>query len=221
MFEIYNDKNTCLDVRYRAIGDLATNVYIIRDGSTTIVVDPADHADFIIQALGGDKLDAIFLTHHHIDHIGAACDLRDKTGAKVYASVLDSPIIDGRQPHPNNFGSVKPCPVDFEISKEGDISIGTLKFKALFTPGHSEGSMCLFADARDYGDGEQSNVLISGDLLFCGSIGRTDFNGGDMGKMISSLEKIFQLPDNTVVLTGHNAITTIGLERDRVYRHYC
>ena len=95
-----------------------------------------------------------------------------------------------------------------------------MPWKVILTPGHTEGSMCLFIDPQFGTDIAAAPVLVSGDTLFCGSIGRTDFQGGDMNAMRRSLKRLAALPDDTVVLPGHNDLTTIGAERKRVFAYY-
>ena len=100
------------------------------------------------------------------------------------------------------------------------LKIGDMPWKVILTPGHTEGGICLFIDPRFGTNPEGAPVLISGDTLFCGSIGRTDFQGGDMNAMRRSLKRLAVLPDETVVLPGHNSTTKIGNERKRVFAYY-
>ena len=105
---------------------------------------------------------------------------------------------------------------------DGDtLTVGNMKWKVIATPGHTPGGICLFLDS-EYGEYiERANVLISGDTLFAGSIGRTDFEGGNDAQMRKSLKRLSQLPDDTLVLPGHNSLTTIGDEQRRVFRYFC
>ena len=95
-----------------------------------------------------------------------------------------------------------------------------MAWKVVLTPGHTKGSMCLFIDPRFGNHPEGSPVLVSGDTLFCASIGRTDFEGGSMDDMRASLKRLAVLPDETLVLPGHNDLTTIGAERRRVFAQF-
>lgn len=215
-----NVKGTCVPVEYLVLGMLENNVYLISDGEATIVVDPSCQSEAIMEALGGRTLDAIVLTHRHFDHVGAAKELRDKTGALVIASKIDAPCISGKEKISPGDRKFDPCPIDHVVDDGDILKIGTMPWKVIFTPGHTKGSMCLFLDSQFGTDPEGAPVLVSGDTLFRGTIGRTDFPGGDMGDMRRSLKRLAVLPDSTVVLPGHNDLTTIGEERRRVFAHY-
>lgn len=210
---------TCVSVEYLILGPISNNVYIISDGSATIVVDPSCRADEILKALGNRKVDAIVLTHRHSDHVGAAKELREKTGATVIASAIDAPYISGEAKAHDDM-RFEPCPIDHTVSDGDILKIGNMPWKVLGTPGHTPGGICLFIDPQFGSNPAGAPVLISGDTLFCGSIGRTDFQGGDMGAMRRSLKRLAALPDETIVLPGHESLTKIGDERKRVFAFY-
>ena len=107
-----------------------------------------------------------------------------------------------------------------ELQDGAALHYGGRMLRCVLTPGHTPGSMCLFLDPRFGSDAAGAPLLISGDTLFCGSIGRTDFAGGSMDDMRHSLKKLATLPDNTIVLPGHNDLTTIAAERERTFAYY-
>lgn len=220
---VKNDKTyvvngACVDIEFLVLGYIQNNTYIISDGTSTIVVDPAKYPDRIIDALGGKKLDAIFVTHHHFDHVGALKELHEATGAPVYASAADSTIIENQ---PAGRPGADSCPVDVKLNDKDKVRIGAMEWKVIATPGHTPGCICFMLNAEDTAHPEAFNVLIAGDTLFCGSIGRTDFEGGDEKQMRASLRRLKQLPNDTLVLPGHNSLTTIGDEQRRVFAYYC
>ena len=199
-----------LAVKVLVMGPIENNVYIIDDGATTFVVDPTCQPEDILKALEGRTVDSIVLTHFHWDHVGAAKALRDATGARVVASAVDAPVIRGERKLDPSHRPFEPCPIDLEVSDGDIVSIGAMRWKVLLTPGHTPGSMCLFLED---GGLDKAPTLISGDTLFAGAHGRTDFVGGDPADMRVSLARLAQLPDNTVVLPGHNNPTTIAREK--------
>ncbi len=204
----------CVDVRFCVMGSLANNVYLISDDEGTLVVDPSAHAREIVDALGGKKLDAIVLTHSHWDHTGAAADLRALTGAPVIASEVEAPYIE-RPCEGDTSHRAKPCRVDRRVRTGDLVKVGGMEWKVIETPGHSSGSICLFIVPQFGKNPAGLPVLISGDTLFAGTTGRTDFKRGSRADMAKSIKKLAGLPDDTVVLPGHGELTTIGAERTR------
>ncbi len=202
MLDLKTVHGLCVDVDCLIMGPLQNNVYLISDDEAALVVDPAENAEAILSALGDKKLAAIVLTHGHWDHTGAAAELRRLSGAPVIAGVADADQIES----PSDIGTSRvsdPCPVDVRV-KTGDV---------VETPGHSPGSICLFIVPPFGNHADGLPVLVSGDTLFKGTFGRTDFEGGSMQEMGKSMKRLAALPDDVAVLPGHNDLTTIGNER--------
>lgn len=210
----------CVDIEFLILGMIQNNTYVISDGAGLLVVDPSADVERILQMIGDRTLDAIICTHHHHDHVGALRELKEATGASVYASAIDAPVIEN-QPAPPFGPTADSCKVDVTLKDNDVVTVGNMRWKVIATPGHTPGGICLFLDS-EYGEYiERANVLISGDTLFAGSIGRTDFEGGNDAQMKRSLKRLSQLPDDTLVLPGHNSLTTIGDEQRRVFRYFC
>lgn len=214
----YSVTGACVDVDYTVLGPVENNVFVVSDGSSTIVVDPAANVDRIMALVGNRKVDAIFVTHHHNDHMGALRALKEKTGAPVYAPAIDTPKIENLD---RDYPPADPCKVDVKVKDKDVVTIGSMVWKVISTPGHTPGSVCFFLSSEDGARIEGANVLVSGDTLFCGSIGRTDFEGGDDRAMRASLRRLSHLPDETLVLPGHNSLTTIADEQHRVFAYFC
>ena len=139
----------------------------------------------------------------------------------MIASAVDAPFIDydDERIRPAD-DKAAACPVDTKVAQGDIVEVGSMAFKVLHTPGHTPGSICFYIVPACGTDPDGCPVLISGDTLFEGSIGRTDFAGGSMADMRASLKKLAKLPDATIVLPGHGNPTTIGAERRRVFAYY-
>lgn len=196
------------------VGMLQCNCSIFGDEESkeAIIVDPGDDIPLIERVLAkhGLKVKAIVITHAHIDHIGGAAKLKKLTGAPVYMNENDQELYDGLEMQASWLGMEPPSRTEIDVAaKEGSaISLGTAEFHVLDTPGHTQGSLCLWIPAE--------NKLVAGDTLFRDSIGRTDLPGGDSRKILRSIHnKLMMLPEDAVVICGHGPTTTIGRERDR------
>lgn len=200
-----------IKVGHMALGMYQTNCYFLHneDSSDVIVFDPADSGDYIYDSLKKNRLNvkAIVLTHGHFDHIYGVNKLRELSGAKVYSYIGEAKLLEDE--NLNCSASVgRPAHVacDEYLHDGEEITLADMKFKTLYTPGHTEGSACYFF--------EEDKLLIAGDTLFCESIGRSDLPTGSGKSLIDSItNKLMVLPDDVTVYPGHGESTTIGNER--------
>jgi glyoxylase-like metal-dependent hydrolase (beta-lactamase superfamily II) len=195
------------------VGPLRCNCSIIGDETTheAMVIDPGDDIDDILTVLRENKLQVkqIVITHAHIDHVGGAMKLRAQTGAPILLNQSDYALLRMLDMQATWVGMAAPGEVAIEASiADGDsLRTGSLTANVMHTPGHTEGSVCLYFPAE--------RLLIAGDTLFARSIGRTDLPGGSHEKIMRSLhDRVMTLPDETVVIPGHGQTTTIGEERE-------
>lgn len=195
------------------VGPLRCNCSVMGDEATceAMVVDPGDDISSVVALLEKHKLAVkhIVITHAHIDHVGGAMKLRALTGAPILLNENDFALLKMLDVQAAWLGMAAPEAVEIDQSlAQGDsLQTGSLVATVLHTPGHTEGSICLYFPAE--------KKLIAGDTLFAGSIGRTDLPGGSMEKILRSLQgKLLELPDETLVVPGHGSLTTIGDERE-------
>ncbi len=194
-----------LDVRTLTVGPLMTNCYVIVSAGEAVVVDPGWEVEKITAELSGLRVVRIVATHAHFDHVGAVEELRERTGAEFVMHRADLALLEVVEGFARHFGLEVRRPRPDGFVEEGDeLRVGDLTFRVLHTPGHSPGSICLHLGP----------VLLSGDTLFNGSVGRTDFIGGSFEELERSIRtKIYVLDENTLVYPGHGPVTTVGTEK--------
>lgn len=199
------------------MGSVQTNCYFLyqEDEKKIIVVDPADKGEYLYNAFkeAGFEVVAILLTHGHFDHIWGSNKLRELAGVQVFAFEDEKDVCESSKLNVSaDVGRPYEARVDWYLKDGETVSIEGMEFKVIWTPGHTQGSCCYYF--------EKDNILISGDTLFEGSVGRSDLPTGD-GKLLSrSLkERLMILPDETVVYPGHGNSTTIADEKK--YNPFC
>ncbi|HEV7674119.1 MAG TPA: MBL fold metallo-hydrolase [Candidatus Angelobacter sp.] len=195
------------------VGPLQCNCSIIGDEQTheAMVIDPGDQIEGILEILRQEKLilKQIVITHAHIDHVGGAMRLKAATGAPILMNQSDYALLKMLDMQAAWVGMRPPgdVQVDEAVGQGRVLKIGEISSNVIHTPGHTEGSICLYFP--------EEKKLIAGDTLFAGSIGRTDLPGGSMDKIMRSLHtQVLALPDETEVVPGHGPVTTIGEERE-------
>lgn len=198
------------------LGPLETNCWVVSDDADgpAVVIDPAADAPRVLAEVGERGVAAIVLTHGHFDHLGGVRELVEATGAPLLVHEADAVGIthaEGTGGAPFGFLDVAPPPD--RVLHDGDVvEAGALTLRVLHTPGHTPGGISLFVPGS--ADGSQPPQLFAGDTVFAGSVGRTDFPGGDGRVLARSIaEKIAPLPAETVVHPGHGPDTTVGRER--------
>ena len=194
------------------VGMLRCNCTILGDETTreAIVVDPGENVPEILTRLAAHQLTLkqIIITHGHIDHVGGAVRLKRVTGAPIFLNQYDLPQLAMMEVQAGWLGVKRPevAPPDASAEDGTKVGLPNLSAEVLHTPGHTEGSICLYFAPHQ--------LLIAGDTLFAGSIGRTDLPGGDERKIIRSIrERLLTLPDQIKVIPGHGYDTTIAEER--------
>ena len=200
-----------LKVRHLVVGAVATNCYIAENKKTkeALIIDPGDNAARIVQIIKEDGVVpvAVLLTHGHFDHAMAAQEVAEQYGIKIYAHETGKETLETPQINLSGMiGRTLTFHADCYV-KDGEIlNLAGFEIRVLHTPGHTQGGVCYYI--------EEEKALFSGDTLFCQSVGRTDFPTGKSSTLIHSIQdKLMPLPDDTMVYTGHEDMTTIGMER--------
>ena len=201
-----------IDVRSFTVGQLQENCYVVRrpDATGAVIVDPGDEAERLIQAitaLGIESLEAILLTHCHFDHVGAVKAVHDATGAPVWCPELEVELLaDVNSSTFPGFGPFESYNAEHTVAGGEALELAGITFDVRFTPGHSPGHVAYAV--RD------EEVLLSGDVLFQGSVGRTDLPGGDWPTLRASIGALIdEFPPETRIYPGHMGVTTLGQER--------
>jgi hydroxyacylglutathione hydrolase len=195
------------------VGMVAENCYLIRrDGSDrALIVDPGDEAPKLLGAVDqlGVTLDGILLTHTHFDHVGAVAPVAEATGAEVWVPAIEKPVladIMSYVPWPG-FGPFDSYEAEHTLEGGEKLELAGFEIDVIFTPGHSPGHVTFSIP--------DETAIFSGDVLFQGSVGRTDLPGGDWATLLESIRTLVDgLPAETAVYPGHMGITSLGAERD-------
>ncbi len=201
-----------LDVRMLTVGPLQENAYLVRrpGADRAVIVDPGDEADRLLGVVEelGVALDAILLTHTHFDHVGAVAAVARATGAPVYVPELEREVLANINDHVRmpGFGPFESWEAEHTVAGGERLQLAGLDLDVVFTPGHSPGHVTYAV--------EDSQALFSGDVLFQGSVGRTDLPGGDWPTLAASIRGLLErYPEETRVHPGHMGLTTLGRER--------
>jgi len=182
------------------------NCFVIKDGGEAVVIDPGEATPQLLRSVADAKVKLVVNTHCHCDHSGGNAAVMKATGAPLAIHREELPLLQTLEQQGLMFGvPFPPSPDPDQYLEEGDvITVGSVQLKVLHTPGHSPGHIVLASDG----------FVIAGDVLFAGSIGRTDLPGGSYAQLLNSIRtKLMTLPDDTIVYCGHGPETTIGRER--------
>jgi hydroxyacylglutathione hydrolase len=206
---------SALDVRSFTVGPVQENCYVVRadaEAKRAVIVDPGDEPERLLAAIDAldVQIEAILITHCHFDHIGAVAPVARATGAPVYVPELERPLLsDIMSWTPPGFGPFESHEAEHTLAGGEHLSLAGLELDVMFTPGHSPGHITYAVRSPAH------PALLSGDVLFQGSVGRVDLPGGDWPTLERSIESLLQAhPSDTVVHPGHMGVTTLGRERD-------
>jgi glyoxylase-like metal-dependent hydrolase (beta-lactamase superfamily II) len=203
------------------VGPLMVNCYIVADEKSreAAVFDPGGDVDLILKTLASEGLTVthIFNTHAHWDHVGGNLRLHKVTGAPIIIHRDEAPALESAQSRAAEFGaSAENSEAEVFVAEGDEVSVGSIVFKVLDLRGHSRAGLGFVFEGtlEENGKKENRKAVICGDALFAGSIGRTDFPGGNLELLLTNIrDKIFTLPDDTLVLPGHGPVSTVGREK--------
>ncbi len=198
-----------MEIKTIVTGLLDENCYVIENGNECVIIDPGDDGDKILREVKDTKIKYILLTHAHFDHVGALSYVKGK-GGEIIMHRGDLPLLRVAKHIAERFGLTidEPPPPDRFVEDGQELEFGEIKIKVIHVPGHSPGGVAyLFSSGG-------KRHLFTGDILFAGSVGRTDLPGGNWQQLITGIkEKLMILPPDTIVYPGHGPTTTIAREK--------
>ncbi len=195
-----------MDIIALPMTPFVTNCYVLREGDAALIVDPGDMTPELLDAIDGYTVKTVVNTHCHCDHCGGNAAVLEHTGAELVCHEAELPLLRSLERQGMMFGvPFPPSPEPDRFLNAGDtVEVGSVKMDVRLAPGHSPGHLVLVGDG----------FVVSGDVLFAGSIGRTDLPGGNHAQLLESIRtQLLTLPDDTIVYNGHGPETSIGVER--------
>lgn len=202
-----------MNIQRYSLGELQTNCYLLAFEASCILIDPADEAGFLLEEISRRNLnlDAILATHGHFDHVMAVGEIQMSIHAPLFLHKDDMFLIKRLPETARHFLGYDPIVIEPSVILELPLSESAVKrwknIEIIHTPGHTPGGCCFYFP--------DDQVIFTGDTLFEGNVGRTDFSYGSKSNLESSLSKLFALPEETVVYPGHGEETTILAEKNR------